>query len=1109
MATPTLAGVIASVAQGAPAGWNQRDRALVRDSAGNLWFAGTNAANTTYTLYKSTDNGVTWTSDGQIGGVNAASGRGYGLAISADNTIYLCWRDSDNTDYVIKRTAVGTWVTKFSGIVVNGDEATTTLLCHPTDAAKLYICFGYEIGGGTQTVGLYKSTDTGATWGSVQNASGQGYGGGFHIYQQGASAFAMGSDGVIHAVACPCVSAAYNLLHWSYDTATSTWSGSDSIYAGIGSGNFDKFTALTLCLDSNNKCHMVAHANDATVAHGTVYQAHYFTNASGSWSAAGVYPYGAANATYNQFYKIAYCIGTAPVFIGTMQGNGTNSTHFNIVMCSKETGSWVKTMVTDSTTDYGYGGGINSGGRTYIYDNTSSGYYFTMVGTSSYPGFWSSSDLVWRSAHDPNIAVTVTHNLHFESLPMLPGAEETTAFASYSKIGLGGRMMTRIGSRIYAVAVDASKTYVVYSDDEAETWHSEQVVNWPAVAAAITQGAGSQPVLALARSGFPRILTYLRAGAGSWTAGATTVSAGTNDLESFQILYDNTNYHLVYAGYNTSTGAKTVYHRKTTSIASWPAATAVDVGDIPRTGANRDRALSAVLDKDGDIHLVYTQSVSNRFSLRYRKYAASAWSAATEIEDLGSSLTESNRCVHLSITTTGAKIPWIFGVKWNGSLVKQIYAWSKPVSTWTAEGVLATQNADQEYPSSGVQNLDIPSVVFSGNFVDGRIQYLEKRNGAWARECVSADYTNNKPDQVYDPFRKNAQTLEGAFITVSGSIDVIVTTVLVWGDGAYASGGAGFTQNIFIKGRDKVNNTLSFTQTIGLSHGYTNTFTHGAAFTSIVVLTRTLPRSVSKGVLLTQAIGLTAILGGVTTYYKHVAHSLVFDSVFTRGVREQHQTVTHSLVFHQVGPGLTRYKSVASQIEFVDDSAASSIKHDTATTNVGLESVVFLNKSLNLTVTHGLAFGSAPVRVRAWVWNSTHFDPGWAAEYEASVSDFLIMGPDEAPTIEITLPKPDMDDENVLFRREQSVRRNRTGSAKSFVTPVYQEFKYQWSGFLRKRAEEFRHAIGPLLGKNVRIRDHNGVWHSVKITDTRITSTQKSPEYVVVGLTFEKNEAVY
>lgn len=706
-------------------------------------------------------------------------------------------------------------------------------------------------------------------------------------------------------------------------------------------------------------------------------------------------------------------------------------------------------------------------------------------------------------------AKTVTTDFHFTHAVGLPGSEETTIDSTYSKLALGGRQMTRIGSRIYVVAVDSSKTYVVYLDDEAETWHSEQVVNWPAVAAAITQGAGSQPVLALARSGFPRILTYLRAGAGSWTAGATTVSAGTNDLESFQILYDNTNYHLVYAGYNTSTGAKTVYHRKTTSIASWPAATAVDVGDIPRTGANRDRALSAVLDKDGDIHLVYTQSVSNRFSLRYRKYAASAWSAATEIEDLGSSLTESNRCVHLSITTTGAKIPWIFGVKWNGSLVKQIYAWSKPVSTWTAEGVLATQNADQEYPSSGVQNLDIPSVVFSGNFVDGRIQYLEKRNGAWARECVSADYTNNKPDQVYDPFRKNAQTLEGAFITVSGSIDVIVTTVLVWGDGAYASGGAGFTQNIFIKGRDKVNNTLSFTQTIGLSHGYTNTFTHGAAFTSIVVLTRTLPRSVSKGVLLTQAIGLTAILGGVTTYYKHVAHSLVFDSVFTRGVREQHQTVTHSLVFHQVGPGLTRYKSVASQIEFVDDSAASSIKHDTATTNVGLESVVFLNKSLNLTVTHGLAFGSAPVRVRAWVWNSTHFDPGWAAEYEASVSDFLIMGPDEAPTIEITLPKPDMDDENVLFRREQSVRRNRTGSAKSFVTPVYQEFKYQWSGFLRKRAEEFRHAIGPLLGKNVRIRDHNGVWHSVKITDTRITSTQKSPEYVVVGLTFEKNEAVY
>lgn len=714
--------------------------------------------------------------------------------------------------------------------------------------------------------------------------------------------------------------------------------------------------------------------------------------------------------------------------------------------------------------------------------------------------------------HDPIINKTVTHSLLFQHTVGLPVAAESTISSSLTKIGLGGRMMTRIGSRIYAIAVDASKTYVVKSDDKGESWTQEQVVAWPAVAACIGQGASSQPVIGLVRAGVARIYPYQRTAAGGWTLGASVSTGNSTAVKGFQILYDNTSYHLLYAMRSTTDNSRNVYHRTSAALTSWAAATRLDDGDNAGTGAENDRAIAACLDSAGDIHLAYCQNKSNRFYLRYVKRTAGTWGSVEQIEDLGVDTSAQNRAIHLSLVTIGL-VPYVFGVKWFTG-VQQVCTWNRVGDVWTAEGRIAEQAANQSYPSAGVQNLDRPDCVFAGAFSDGTVHYIEKVSGSWVRESMSADAANSCPDQVYDPFRNNAITLEGVFVTCAGSIDLLVTTTLIWGDAAYGSGTATFSHNIHVLGRDGVTHTAGFSQVVYLSHAYNQSIASSMPFSQVIAFARTQPRTITKSLNLWQDVTVAKVPAGYpgsgnVDWFKSVSHSLNFVAGVSRAENSRIKTITHTLHFIPVGPGLTRYKTVTSDLEFLDDNILKAILHNGAESGIDFESVVTMNKSVNLTVTHNLAFAGTANRIRPWVWNSTHFDPGWSAEYEASVGVFIILGPDELPTIEMTLPKPDFDDENELFRREGSVRRNRTGQARTFVVPVYQKFKYQWSGFLRKRAEEFRHTVGPLLGKTIRITDHNGVTHRVKIIDTQLSASQKGPEFVNVGVTFEKVDAVY
>jgi hypothetical protein len=209
-----------------------------------------------------------------------------------------------------------------------------------------------------------------------------------------------------------------------------------------------------------------------------------------------------------------------------------------------------------------------------------------------------------------------------------------------------------------------------------------------------------------------------------------------------------------------------------------------------------------------------------------------------------------------------------------------------------------------------------------------------------------------------------------------------------------------------------------------------------------------------------------------------------------------------------VGPGLTRNKEVITNMEFGYDLVKQSVKTLTVGQTLSLSQIVGLVKTLNLGATSSLSFTQGGVRIRAWSYNSTHWNPGWTAEYEGDVTDFVIMGPTEAPTIEMTLPRPDFGDHDELHWRAGAVRRNRSGQAKVFKSPVYEALKYAWTGLMRKRAHEFRNIIKTLVGNNIRIRDHNGVWHDVVLTSTSINSVQEGPENVKVSIDVEEKEKV-
>lgn len=723
---------------------------------------------------------------------------------------------------------------------------------------------------------------------------------------------------------------------------------------------------------------------------------------------------------------------------------------------------------------------------------------------------WDESPLMNSAAtfHDPINLQTITHGVVLSQVLDGPTGQETMVSETMGRIAYGGRQITRIGSRIYTVASDAAnnKTYCFYSDDTGNTWTQELVVNYAAVSASISQGAGSQPVLALVADGTNEIRPYLRSSGGGWTHKTDVGTGSTGSVYSHQILYDGTNYHLIYGRARSSDHARQVRHSYSSNMSSWTHAT-LDTGDTAGRGPYQDKAIAACIDLAGGIHVVYTQVDSNRYELRYQKRTGSTWGSTEVLQDLGDDNTIENRAIHLCIATDRNSKPYVVGTKYYSGNWK-MFLQDRVSGTWSTEEVPVTENTDMRFPSLGFQDRQYPTLVYVADYDDATVHKIVRRNGAWNRSIISAESGVDAAEQVYDPRFNNAIAEQGSFVVYQASVIVFVTSTLVWGDTGAASGDATFTQNVRLTGRDKVTHSLVMGSVLSdPNFNYTHSVEHIMPFSHTVGVIADRLRVLVKDLLMGQDVGYMVTNAGVTSSFPAMSHHLSMSDVIV-AQKTRVQSITHSLVMSQVGPGLTRHKEVEDTVELGQSLGLQVTLSVSVASGLSISDVVHLNKSVNVGVTHGLTMSQGVIRLRSWSYNSTHYDPGWAAEYEGDVLDFVIMGPDEAPTLSMTLPKPDFGDEDTLTWRADSVRRNRTGAAKVFRAPIYESYRWTWSGFMRKRAAEFRNIIKFLVGKNVRIRDHNGVWKHVVISNATMTSSQSGPEFCNVELSAEEKSSV-
>lgn len=709
------------------------------------------------------------------------------------------------------------------------------------------------------------------------------------------------------------------------------------------------------------------------------------------------------------------------------------------------------------------------------------------------------------SIHDFFPTRTVANTLALTSVVTREIGVERTADSVKTRVGLGGRQTIRIGSTVYTVAVDATHVYVLNSADQGVTWTSEQVASHTAVSAALCQGAGGQPVLVLAY-GTNVIQSYIRTTGGGWTHKTDGGTSGTPTAEGMQIMYDGTSYHLVYSRRNSSTNRREVRYTYSADLSSWNPSVLLDNGDTSGTLPSDTRGLTACMDSDGDIHLIYTQIVSGTYKLRYMKRTSGTWGAAELIEDLGGTY----RAVHLSIATDKNKKPWITGTKTYAG-VQNVFTRNRVGGSWSSEELVSASAGDQTYPSMGFEDRQYPVIVFTGALNGGTVQQAIKKNSVWTITAVAADATADKTEQLYDPYRNSSVTLKGSFIVFQSSVMLFVTSLIVYGDAAASSGDATFTQTIKMTGRDRVNQTLAMSQVVAdPGHAYARSIpSWTAGFSQAIGRARSGVGSSTETMLLNSLVDVYWVnSGGPDTEARNTFDWLgLSQQVHVEKTRVL--TVTHTITVSQVGPGLTRAKSVSNDFEFGQNISRMMVKTLTAgPQTITMSQVVRLQKSLNLGVFSNLSMGQGAVRIYAWVWNGTEFTPAWSTEYESEVVDFVILGPTEAPTVQMTLPKPDWNDEDNLKWRQGAIRRNRSGQPKVFSVNVYEDLKFKFTGLLRKKAAQFRYTIARLVGKNVRIRDGNGQWRDVVISTNQVTSSQSGPEFCNVAIEFELKDKV-
>jgi hypothetical protein len=1085
----------------------------VRDSDGRLWSCGYDNTLRHVKAWFSDDDGATWTEEA-VWDTGVTTGYALQLALDQDEEPIICVSVYAGNMRFAKRTGVASWTVNVGSLSsgtasrwqLSNQEWRWVFLSHSN--GKFYRCSpttGSSIG--TAEITFHESSNL-TDWVEIDTRTVGATGGGATIFGPGQNGEFSGityNDEMHMAVACrsAVATSTHAVRHVVVDPSdiTGTFDQSDVIIPG-GTGDTHNWLFFTHNKDLT-KFALGVRQNVSGSATTRVYH-----NADGSW--VGDTPaelVGIVTGTifgclpgFHEDDTVYFVVGTS--------GFGTNSSVRNIRYYERDSGgTWTATQVTDTANAQDIGAVFHR----YPSGAAATGIFFVLLeNTANSIKFYESDDAAWfEEGEDPEKFQTVAQTIlagHEVALPFGSGA---TVSPTMRRIGYGGRQSTRIAGRIYTLAVDktAGRTHSFYSDDGGDTWTQELVVNFAAESASITQGAGNQPLVALVNPGTNRIRFYLRVSSGGWEHKSNVGTGSVGTCYSHQCLYDGTNYHLLYARIHSSTGRRQVRHAVSTDLSGWSSSN-VDNGGTSGQGAHVQKALAACIDREGDIHLAYTQVQAGDFHLRYVKYSSGSWGTVEDIENLGGFSVDTRKAIQLCIVTDRNEVPHLFGVKYYSGTHKVFYR-SRAGGTWSAEENPIPDNVAQVFPSAGFNDRQFPTFVVASNLPDGTVHLLEKKAGAWGRTVLSAESGTQLAEQVYDPRFNSAISQQGTFTVYQESILVFVTHLMVWGDDASGSGDVTFTQLISLQGFGRVASELVMGQSLqDPSFAYSFSVGHTQPFSQVLSAVKDLDRPHEHNALLGQGIGLHFVnSAGADTIWADVQHTLILETQ-TGKTRTSDKSITHSLVMSQVGPGLERRQFVEHEIELLDDFGLIALRQVTMSSSVSLDQVVHLNKDVNVGATHTLTVGQGLVRLRAWVWNSTHFDPGWPAEYEGDVGDFIILGPDEAPTISMTLPRPDFGDEEVLTWRAESVRRNRTGQARVFRAPIYSGNRFTWSGFLRKRAAEFREIVKALVGRNVRVRDHNGVWKHVVITGTTVTSAQSGPEFVNVDLQVEERSSV-
>ena len=754
---------------------------------------------------------------------------------------------------------------------------------------------------------------------------------------------------------------------------------------------------------------------------------------------------------------------------------------------------------------------------------------------STRQGFWyaETADVEYGSGSAlPTQVVTTAFVL--SNIATVPGNSEIEVSSVLDKASYGGRATARnANGRIYMMGINTSsdQTYVLHSDDNGVTWTSEVIATFACDAHALSIDVDGQPWCAIHKPGQNKIQIYQRNLGGSWHKRINIGTGSATRVESFDIGYDGTLYHLVYGDIRSSNKTRRLRHRTSSAgnLTIWSSATNIDTGDKRDSGPNKFRQLGMMFDRNSDIHVAYGMVDGSRFILRYSKYDESAgtWSTPEDIKDLGSDSNDNFAPHWLSLATDEDDVPHIAYASREPLISNSLRPWyaNRIGGTWSTPEQIDTPTEDVlecHALSLSFNQGTVPILAMDVDYkdIDGVLLLGEKPPGGWQFTAIDWDQSPGeyKPDLIYQARSNVSRTRLGVFIEVQGSITVVVSTDLLWDDESEpGEAAATFTQTVNLKGFAYPQTDFEVSDEVGVNRGYERGSEDTVSFGSVVgPLSFDYAREPGgEGIQFQPTIGYTFVPtgGGGDDHYRtvagnadgggiHASFSQQIDLIIEKIMRVEH-SLTFEDEIHRVIP-----HTVTTEFEFESDNEASGDRTKSNSDTVTISQVVGLVKELNLGVAHSVTFGESGLVIRDWDALSDHFDPGWTATVESDVGAVRFLYPADLPTQSLTMKKPEFGDIRDDFRRKGSVHRNRSGQARTFKVPVYSEFRLTWHGLLRKRAEEFRVRILEFLGDNLLYVDHNGVQHKCIITDERLTRNQRGPEYVNVQITLEKAQRV-